>query len=379
MKQAAGAGARLLPEQHAVIALNRALVALRMGGKAGDIAAAKQQLRDARERLAPSDADDARATLDEAEALIAAAEADASGARDKVRAALSSLVDKQPDAARARTLLAQEKLAAGDASGAAAELQRVPRLEQRPALVGAVATLLERANGTDAAAAFVIELCAKRDVADGVLRGSGAFLLARARASDAVPLFDALLKRNKRDADALAHLIDACAQCDPARAAELLERLPPLPAPPADFDVEKELADTASATRLANMAAEVTGGSAASAAAAAAAKADAERLAKKRARRKARRKPRYPQGFDPAHPENFPKPDPERWIPKRMRKANQKAGARGAQGGGEVDDMKGGAKLHRVAGDTKAAPKKKPPAKNKGGGGKKKGKKGKRR
>ena len=55
-------------------------------------------------------------------------------------------------------------------------------------------------------------------------------------------------------------------------------------------------------------------------------------------------KKRYPKGFDVAKPNATPKPDPERWVPKRLRKkylakhANVVAkGAQGAQGGGAVE------------------------------------------
>ena len=58
-------------------------------------------------------------------------------------------------------------------------------------------------------------------------------------------------------------------------------------------------------------------------------------------KRKRRRKKRiiYPKGFDPANPAAFPKPDPERWLPKRerstyrQRKKDKRAGlSRGPQG-----------------------------------------------
>ena len=102
-------------------------------------------------------------------------------------------------------------------------------------------------------------------------------------------------------------------------------------------------------------------------------------MAKKRARRKARRKPRYPAGFDPSQADKFPAPDPERWLPKHLRKANQKKGSRGAQGGGEIDDMKGGAKIHHVAPEPAKAKQNNQKKGGGGGGGKKKASKKKRR
>mmetsp|Transcript_32709 Transcript_32709/g.56923 ORF Transcript_32709/g.56923 Transcript_32709/m.56923 type:complete len:590 (-) Transcript_32709:4489-6258(-) len=61
------------------------------------------------------------------------------------------------------------------------------------------------------------------------------------------------------------------------------------------------------------------------------------------ARKKRKRKPIYPKGFDPKNPHN-PKPDPERWLPKRERAAfrklhKKKTKARGAQG--EVPTVQG--------------------------------------
>ena len=57
--------------------------------------------------------------------------------------------------------------------------------------------------------------------------------------------------------------------------------------------------------------------------------------------KKRRHKIRYPKGFDPANPEAFPAPDPERWLPKNQRsdfkkKHRKKQGLfRGPQGSTE--------------------------------------------
>jgi hypothetical protein len=172
----------------------------------------------------------------------------------------------------------------------------------------------------------------ERTAPRALLVGVGRALLKHERAADAAKLFDVLVARNKRDAEAVALLIEACATCDPARAAELSTRLPALP-PAVGFDIELELADSADATRLTAVAAQVSGDAVAidPAAAAAAAKADAERLAKKRAHRRKYRKTLLPKGFDPANPNKFKKPDPERWIPKHLRtKAKAKSAARRA-------------------------------------------------
>ena len=68
-----------------------------------------------------------------------------------------------------------------------------------------------------------------------------------------------------------------------------------------------------------------------------AAEGDEEGSRRKKPRRKKR--PLYPKGFDPENPSAFPKPDPERWLPKRerstfrQRKKDKRAGiSRGPQG-----------------------------------------------
>lgn len=61
------------------------------------------------------------------------------------------------------------------------------------------------------------------------------------------------------------------------------------------------------------------------------------------AKKRKKRKPRYPKGFDPANP--GPPPDPERWLPKYMRKGFKhkfrKQAKKEAQRGAQVGDGRG--------------------------------------
>jgi signal recognition particle subunit SRP72 len=367
LKQAATA--RLLPSQLATVAWNRAQLALRTNHKDA-IAPLVAQLGDAAAPLVPL----ARAPLDEAATLIRAASDDSGkDTAASVGATLEQYLKTNPNAARVVALVAQRALVAGDKAKFVGVLQSVPDLARYPALAGAAFAIM-----SDAGSAGVVEwlqrLAAEQLAPRTLQIGVGRALLKLNRNAEAAKLFDALVARNKRDAEAVALLIEACAVSDPQRAAELSTRLPPLPAA-VGFDIELELADSPDATRLTAIAAQVSGDGAAApdaAAAAAAAKVDAERRAKKRAHRRKYRKIILPKGVDPANPQKGPKPDPERWIPKRLRTKAKggKVGGRGAQGGGKTEEPTSGkAQIF----DAHAAPA------PKAGGGGKRGGKGKKR
>lgn len=355
------AATRLLPTQLAAVAMNRAELALRTNHK-DTVAPIVAQLDEAAAIFAPS----ARAPLAEAAALIRAA------VDEKDDSLLEQFLKQNASAARVRVQVAQRALAAGDKSRCVATLQAAPDLAQHPALVGAAFALLSDAGkSNDELFAWLDKLANARAAPRALLVGVGRALLKHERAADAAKLFDVLIARNKRDAEAVALLIEACATSDPPRAAELSTRLPALP-PAVGFDIELELADSADATRLTAVAAQVSGDVVAvdPAAAAAAAKADAERLAKKRAHRRKYRKSLLPKGFDPANPNKFKKPDPERWIPKHLRTKAKAKSNRGAQGGGKTEEAATGkAQIF----DAHAAPVARPPGAKRGGkGGKKK-------
>jgi hypothetical protein len=325
LKQAANA--RLLPAQLAAVAMNRAQLALRTNHK-DTVAPILAQLDEAAAALSPA----ARAPLAEAAALIRAA------LDEKDDSLLEQFLKQNASSARVRVLVAQRALAAGDKARCIAALQATPDLAQHPALVGAAFALMSDAGkSSDELFAWLAQLAGERAAPRELLVGVGRALLKHERAADAAKLFDVLVTRNKRDAEAVALLIEACATCDPARAAELSTRLPALP-PAVGFDIELELADSADATRLNVVAAQLSGEAVAvDPAAAAAAKADAERLAKKRAHRRKYRKTMFPKDFDPANPGKSKPADPERWIPKHLRK-KAKAKNRGAQGGGKTEE-----------------------------------------
>jgi signal recognition particle subunit SRP72 len=361
LKQAATA--RLLPSQLATVAWNRAQLALRTNHKDA-IAPLVAQLGDAAAPLVPL----ARAPLDEAATLIRAAADDTAAS---VGATLEQYLKTNPNAARVVALVAQRALVAGDKAKFVGVLQSVPDLARYPALAGAAFAIMSDA-GSAGAVEWLQRLAAEQLAPRTLQLGVGRALLKLNRNAEAAKLFDALVARNKRDAEAVALLIEACAVSDPQRAAELSTRLPPLPAA-VGFDIELELADSPDATRLTAIAAQVSGDGAApdAAAAAAAAKVDAERRAKKRAHRRKYRKIILPKGVDPANPQKGPKPDAERWIPKRLRTKAKggKVGGRGAQGGGKTEEPTSGkAQIF----DAHAAP-----APKAGGGGKRGGKGGK--
>jgi len=355
LKHASTVAARLLPQARAMVALNKALILLKMS-KSNEALAIADQLELDSKILSKK----AQETL-----LITSYRikiACASNDNEKSLSLIEEALKKFPNSSILRVLSAQTQLntVKDDSDNKTALLSSINQLEgidnsNKPALLGALTELRARQSSGDEAANVLLKALKSNQISDSAVRGAGDYLVVHNRASEAATLFEGLLKKSRgRDARATALLVVALADIDAKRAAELSSGLPDI-SPSSSFDVNATLAEGIGNTQsLAAMAGAMRAGGINSdnvtAAAQASAQVDAERLAKKRALRKKQRKKRFPKGFDPENPSAFPKPDPERWIPKKLRKSNrknQKNNDRGAQGGGKVEkNLSGSAQIH---------------------------------
>jgi signal recognition particle subunit SRP72 len=204
-------------------------------------------------------------------------------------------------------------------------------------MVGTLVALHERLGQTAEAAG-----CFEGVTSAPLLRAAAAFLSRHSMWPQAAAAQQRLLDADSRDLQALAGLVIATSHFDPALANEQYARLevlcPPLEEGEAEM-IDAEALELASLPRTAK--AMGPGGAAALDALrrkrGGAAEGEEEGSRRKKPRRKKR--PLYPKGFDPENPSAFPKPDPERWLPKRerstyrQRKKDKRAGiSRGPQG-----------------------------------------------
>ena len=241
---------------------------------------------------------------------------------EQAEAALEEAASKSKRPTTALLTLAQLQLNEKQPDKAIATLSRAAEVKGRPGMVGTLVALHEREGDIDAAAA-----CFEGASSEQLLRASGAFHTHYKRWPAAAAAYRKLLELNARDLEAIAGLVVAVSHTDPAEAETLwtkLEMLSPearalteeLDAEPVDA-LALDLAGPLSRPKRAERGAARDGEGG-----------EGGRRHKKRRKKKII----YPKGFDPENPSAFPKPDPERWLPKRERSTYRKSKKEKRQG-----------------------------------------------
>jgi signal recognition particle subunit SRP72 len=256
---------------------------------------------------------------------------------EALEAAVAAAPAEGKKADAALLTLAQLQLQDHDLAKAIGTLKRAEGLATCPGMVGTLVALHERLGQTAEAAG-----CFEGVTSAPLLRAAAAFFSRHSMWPQAAAAQQRLLDADSRDLQALAGLVIATSHFDPALANDQYARLevlcPPLEEGEAEM-IDAEALELASLPRTAK--AMGPGGAAALDALrrkrGGAAEGEEEGSRRKKPRRKKR--PLYPKGFDPENPSAFPKPDPERWLPKRerstyrQRKKDKRAGiSRGPQG-----------------------------------------------
>lgn len=179
-------------------------------------------------------------------------------------------------------------------------------------MVGTLVALHERIGDVDGAVA-AFSGCE----GEALCRARARFCAKHGRWQEAAEAQQSILATSPRDVVALAGLVVATSHFDSALANEHFAKLEMMGGLPADEDVsmlDAEELERAALPRSGSKGAQ---------------KAGTKRLAEEESaaagggrRKKKRRRSKkiiYPKGFDPENPDKFPKPDPERWLPKRER------------------------------------------------------------
>ena len=246
--------------------------------------------------------------------------------------ALEAAVTSAKNPTAALLTLAQLQLSTSkDVRKALATLRRVPSPQSSSiGMVGTLVALHERLGEMEQAAA-----CFEGATDLKLLRAAAAFSAKHGRWPKAAAAHQAILQASPRDLEALAGLVISTSHYDPGLANEHYSKLEMLCPPPDESEVEMIDAEELEQAALPRSTTKPTQ---AERKRGAAAKEEEEGNPKKKQRRR-RKRIIYPKGFDPENPSAFPKPDPERWLPKRerstyrQRKKDKRAGiSRGPQG-----------------------------------------------
>ena len=239
------------------------------------------------------------------------------------RAALKD--DKSHAALRIPLSLAQIYLNQGNLKEAITVFKSVTALQYEPAYLAALIELYQKAGDTNASIALLDEtadrLMAQKKTMDVVqvttlLRKSAELKLAHGLFAQATETLAKILKLNPGDMRIQATLALALASADPGRAEQFLKDLPKV-APSQTSAEALETAPTPSLRRTAPIAANAAAAAAASAHSTAHLDANAARSSNAAALKKKKRKRKNPPAKSAAA---GTQPDPERWIPKHLRK-----------------------------------------------------------
>ncbi|KAJ0242907.1 Signal recognition particle subunit SRP72 [Hirschfeldia incana] len=246
----------------------------------------------------------------------------------KAEELLGHCAEKFPENSKL-VLLARAQIAASanHPHVAAESLSRITDIQHFPATVATIVALKERAGDNDGAAA-VLDSAIKwwsnlktensRKQLSILMTEAASFKLRHGQEEEASRLYEEIVKKDK-SIDALVGLVTTLARVDVEKAETYEKQLKPLPGLKA-VDVDN-LEKTSGANPMEGTTAMQ------------------EELKRKdnKAKTARKRKPRYPKGFDPANP--GPRPDPERWLPRRerssyrpKRKDKRAAQIRGSQG-----------------------------------------------
>jgi signal recognition particle subunit SRP72 len=255
--------------------------------------------------------------------------------REFVRATLRDAPSSSTSALRVQLSLAQIQLNQGNMKETIAILKSITSIQQEPAYLSTLVILYQKIGELGSALSLLDETASKlmtnkktMDVAQvtTILRKSADLKLANSMFSQATETLSKILDLNPGDVRIQATLALALASVDPGRAEQFLKDLPKvtpsqnaevletMPTPMLRRAVPVAVSAAAHATAM-NAGAAPT---AAAANAAAAAKASAQANKKKRKRRKNKPATKATPG-QPA--------DPERWIPRPLRKGLKRRGA----------------------------------------------------
>jgi signal recognition particle subunit SRP72 len=279
--------------------------------------------------------------------------------RESIRASLREAPSSSTSAIRIQLSLAQIQMSQGNIKEAIGILKSITSIQHEPAMLATLVTLYQKVGELGSALAHLDEVAAKlmqnkktMDVAQvtAILKKSADLKLANSMWTQATETLTQILQLNPGDLRIKATLALALASVDPSKAEQFLSDVPKLSAPPGTNIEALEVAPTPQLRR-----AEPTAASAAAHAdsIAAAAKAglpipsskdtnsnttststSAAAAAAKKKKKKRKNKP-----AKKATPGQTP--DPERWIPRQLRKgyktrrgaaANKQGHAAGHQG-----------------------------------------------
>lgn len=262
---------------------------------------------------------------------------------DEAQKVLTEFISQKrgKDCVRVQLSLAQVQLTQGsDLAAVIATLKSIEALKNTPAMISALAKLLELSGDVEGALRAVDEAAAKisADVADEsaiqMLKKTVDFKMKNRRHREAAMALEKILKSNPGDVEALPKLVIAYAAFDADQAEKYAKRLPQQKADknaPVDVDKLENIAPRVSYKKIP---ADVT------------VLAATEDATVKKDKKKKKKKKKNP----PATKADLSRPaDPERWLPKRERsyykgprRRGQKnvGGARslGAQGSTSVSD-----------------------------------------
>ncbi|CAN6843541.1 unnamed protein product [Brassica oleracea] len=225
----------------------------------------------------------------------------------KAEELLGQCAEKFPENSKLVLLVRSQIAASANHPHVAAEsLSRITDIQHFPATVATIVALKERAGDNDGAAVVLdsaIKWWSNLKTENNskqlsiLMPEAASFKLRHGQEEDASRLYEEIVKKHK-SIDALVGLVTTLARVDVEKAESYEKQLKPLPGLKA-VDVDN-LEKTSGAKPMEGTAAM-----------------QEELKRKDKAKRTRKRKPRYPKGFDSANP--GPRPDPERWLPRRER------------------------------------------------------------
>jgi len=223
-------------------------------------------------------------------------------------------------AARVIVSLAQLQIGEGQLTAAIETLRLADTLQYRLGMVATLMSLHEQADDVQGAADVLAKACSHGDAAhqEAFLRQTARFHTRHHNHELAAAAYEKLIAIDSSDVQAVAGLVQACAQFDSSRAEKYAEQIPELEAADAiDAEaLENAMVDQAAgASRRRGEYVDPTAAAANDAAA-------AIQLRKKQALKQKRLRnlsKRLPKSLDPNIPSSWPQIDPERWLPKRDR------------------------------------------------------------
>ncbi len=251
-----------------------------------------------------------------------------------------------PASVRAELTLAQILYMGGDPAASARALEGVASVAHQPATVATLVSLYEQAKDLPSALRVLDAALKANEGATGkdakatrveTMKRAAELLMRHDRHQEAADRFQAILKIDKANPEALAYFVISTARVDPAAAEKTTKSLLDPPTQGLDVDALErapKLAKREDTRKRAAPSQSVASDSAG----------PRNPLASTlKPKRKRKRKTRYPKGFDPANPNNPPY-DPSRWIPRKDRKRAKgqaaKKQTKGAQGLAPADMAK---------------------------------------